>query len=122
MKKIKIKIDDEFESEFEKLRQLLFLLKVDYEIESVDRESMSGAKYEDRYLKIQYDEMEVFKKLHRSSGCKKKNVSRVLTVREVRKMMEDKTADEVAKKLGISRRTLFRRLAQAEKNGDKYII
>lgn len=122
MEKIRIKIDEEFENEFKKLGQLLSLLKVDYEIESVDRESMSGAKYEEKYFKLEYDQMKVFKKLNRSPGREKKNISRVLTVREVRKMIDEKTAEVVAGRLGISRRTLFRRLAQAEKNGDKYLF
>lgn len=122
MEKIRIKIDDEFKSEFEKLKELLSLLKIDHETETVDRESMSGAKYQDKYLNIEYDQMKVFKKLNRSPGSEKKRATRIMTVREIRKMMEEKSAEEVAKKLGFSRRTLFRRLAQAEKNGDNYII
>ena len=120
--KIRLKIDEEFKSEFEKLRQLLALVKVDYKIENVERESMSGHAYDDQYLLIEYDLEEVFRKMHRSNGRKKKNLYRIMTVEEVRKMVAEKSAEEVAMKLGISRRTLYRRLGQAEKNGDKYLI
>lgn len=120
--KIRLKIDEEFENEFQKLRQLLALVKVDYKIENVERESMSGHAYDDQYLLIEYDIEEVFKRMHRSNGRKKKSLYRVMTVEEVRKMVAEKNAEEVAKKLGISRRTLYRRLEQAEKSGDKYLI
>ena len=39
------------------------------------------------------------------------------TVEEMRKMIKEKTAAEVAKELGISRRTLFRRLKEAKELG-----
>lgn len=120
--KIRLKIDEEFENEFQKLRQLLALVKVDYKIENVERESMSGHAYDDQYLLIEYDIEEVFKRMHRSNGRKKKSLYRVMTVEEIRKMVAEKNAEEVAKKLGISRRTLYRRLEQAEKSGDKYLI
>lgn len=120
--KIRLKIDEEFENEFQKLRQLLALVKVDYKIENVERESMSGHAYDDQYLLIEYDIEEVFKRMHRSNGRKKKSLYRVMTVEEIRKMVAEKNAEEVAKKLGISRRTLYRRLEQAEKSGDKHLI
>lgn len=120
--KIRLKIDEEFESEFEKLRELLVLVKVDYKIENVERESMSGHTYDDQYLLIEYDKQEVFRRMHRSNGRKKKSLYRVMTVEEIRKMVAEKNAEEVAKKLGISRRTLYRRLEQAEKRGDKYLL
>ena len=109
--KIKIKIDNEFKDDFEKLHQLLVMLNIDCKIEYVERESMSGIIFEDEYLMIDYDMNEVFRKLHRSLGRPKKSVSRIMSVKEIREMMEEKNANEVAKKLGISKRTLFRRLA-----------
>lgn len=121
MEEIRIKIDDEYGKEFDKLKHLLFTLKINYRIEIEHKESLSGVEYKEKYLKITYDEMEIFKKLHRSPGRKKKHSSSYLTVTEVRKMIKDKGAEEVARKLGYSRRTLFRRLQQAEKWGDKYI-
>lgn len=120
--KIKIKIDNEFKDDFEKLHQLLVMLNIDCKIEYVERESMSGIIFEDEYLMIDYDMNEVFRKLHRSLGRPKKSVSRIMSVKEIREMMEEKNANEVAKKLGISKRTLFRRLVDAEKSGTKYIF
>ena len=120
--KIKIKIDNEFKDDFEKLHQLFVMLNSDCKIEYVERESMSGIIFEDEYLMIDYDMNEVFRKLHRSLGRPKKSVSRIMSVKEIREMMEEKNANEVAKKLGISKRTLFRRLADAEKSGTKYIF
>ena len=120
--KIKIKIDNEFKDDFEKLHQLLVMLNIDCKIEYVERESMSGIIFEDEYLMIDYDMNEVFRKLHRSLGRPKKSVSRIMSVKEIREMMEEKNANEVAKKLGISKRTLFRRLADAGKSGTKYIF
>ena len=45
--KIKIKIDNEFKDDFEKLHQLLVMLNIDCKIEYVERESMSGIIFED---------------------------------------------------------------------------
>lgn len=55
MKKIRIKIDDEFKNEFKKLQDLLNDLNVNCTVERKERESMSGAKYHDEYLEIFYD-------------------------------------------------------------------
>lgn len=119
---IRLKIDDEFETEFDKLYSLLKLLKIDCRMEFKENKSMSGAKFTDEYLVIECDRQEIFKKLYRSAGRKKTRMNCIaLTVEEARKRIEEETAEEVAKSLGISRRTLFRRLAEAEKNGDKYI-
>lgn len=70
--KIKIKIDNEFKDDFEKLHQLLVMLNIDCKIEYVERESMSGIIFEDEYLMIDYDMNEVFRKLHRSLGRPKR--------------------------------------------------
>lgn len=81
--KIKIKIDNEFKDDFEKLHQLLVMLNIDCKIEYVERESMSGIIFEDEYLMIDYDMNEVFRKLHRSLGRPKKSVSRIMSVKEI---------------------------------------
>lgn len=120
--RIKIMVDDEYREEYAKLYNLLTLLKIDYKIESKEVESMSGARYINEYLVIEYDCQEVYRKLHRSKGKKKTRMNCIaLSVEEARKRIEKETAEEVAKSLGVSRRTLFRRLSEAEKNGDKYI-
>lgn len=122
MEKIRIKIDEEFETEFNKLYSLLKMLKIECRMEMKEKESMSGAKFTDEYLVVEYDRQEVFKKLHRSNGKKRTRMNCIaLSVEEARKRIEEETAEEVAKSLGVSRRTLFRRLAEAEKNNDKYI-
>lgn len=120
--KIKIRIDKENKVEFEKLFDLLKTLKVDCSIETEEKESMSGYTYADEYFIAEYDRQEVFRKLYRSAGRKKTRMNCIaLSVEDARKRIEDETAEEVAKSLGVSRRTLFRRLEEAEKRGDKYI-
>lgn len=110
---IRLKVEEEEEKEFEKLRELLYLLKIDCHTEYED---------EDKYLEINYDIHKVFKKLNRSSGRKKTRMNCIaLTVEEVKERIKSETAEEVAKSLGVSRRTLFRRISEAEKHGDKYI-
>lgn len=113
MEHIKLKVEEKQEKEIEKLRELLFLLKIDCKTEYENDE---------KYLEISYNVQKVFKKLNRSPGRKKTRMNCIaLTVEEARKRIEKETAEEVAKSLGVSRRTLFRRLAEAEKRGDKYI-
>lgn len=121
MEEIRIKIDDEHREEFEKLGNLLYALNIDHVYETEHKESMSGFKYEETYLKITYDYMEAYRKVHRSSGRNRKVPSRLLSVREVRKMIDEIGAEAAAKKLGYSRRTLFRRIAEAEKREDNLI-
>ena len=44
-----------------------------------------------------------------------------VTKGEIRKRMETDTASEIAKQLGISRRTLFRRMKEAESDDDELL-
>ena len=46
----------------------------------------------------------------RGAGRKRKMTKELITVKEVREMLEQHSADSVAAKLGVSRSTLFRRL------------
>lgn len=46
----------------------------------------------------------------RRAGRKQKMTTKLFTVKEVREMMEQRSADDVAAELGVSRSTLFRRL------------
>lgn len=115
---------NEDKEELRKLAVLLQLLKVnvDFKTKSKKYESMSGQVVYVDYLIVTYDDVEIYKKLHRSNGRKKISLTRIaLTVDEVRKMIDRDTADVVAENLGISRSTLFRRLKSAEKNNSKYI-
>lgn len=55
------------------------------------------------------------KKKNRNAGAKQKCLTEHMTVREIReRMTAGETADQIAKRLGISRPTLFRRLKKAE--------
>lgn len=122
MEKIRIKIEDDCATEYEKLRQLLHLLKIDCEIECVERESMSGAKYQDHYLNVNYDYDEVSRKLNRSKGKSRTPMNRIyISLDEIEERMKTETAEEIAKSLGWSRSTFFRRLAEAKKAGKKHI-
>lgn len=120
--KIRIRIDEEFSSEFDKLFNLLKMMKIDCRTETKEKESMSGHPFTDEYFIVEYDRQEVFRKLYRSNGRKRTRMNCIaLSVEEARKRIEEETAEEVAKSLGVSRRTLFRRLAEAEERGEKYI-
>lgn len=122
---IRLKIDDEasVEIEFDKLHSLMKLINIDCKMEVIEKESMSGTKFYDKYMLIRYDRQEVYRKLHRSRGGNKKKMNRsYIKVEEVRKRMETENADEIAESLGISRATLFRRLKQAEEKNEKYIF
>lgn len=57
----------------------------------------------------------------RNAGRKSKSIKGMITVEDIEKMIKEKTADVVAKKLGISRATLFRKLKKAKEEGDEYL-
>lgn len=50
----------------------------------------------------------------RGAGRKPKQTKELIPVKEVRKMLEQRSADSVAAQLGISRSTLFRRLKELD--------
>lgn len=108
IKNIKLTVTKDEKQEFDKLTLLLDLLKIDNDIQ-------------DGFLTITYEDLEVYHKLHRSNGRKRKDLNSILTITEVQRMIDKKTAEHVANRLGISRRTLFRRLKQAEESGSKYL-
>lgn len=115
---ITLKVDENKE-QFEKLALLLGLLKIEHKWIYQETESMSGHKSTDVSLVINYDMLEVYRKLNRSTGRKKKGIAPgVARVSKIKKEIEESTAEEVAQRLGISRSTLFRRLKKAEENGD----
>lgn len=115
---ITIKVDDN-RKQLEKLAYLLYLLKIEHKWIYQEIESMSGHKYIQESLVINYDTYEVYKKLNRSPGRRrKKNAQGIVSVSKIKNEIKNSTADEVAQRLGISRSTLFRRLKRAEENGD----
>lgn len=65
------------------------------------------------------DEFE--QKKTRNAGRKSKSIKGMITIEDIEKMITEKTADVVARKLGISRATLFRKLKKAKEEGYKYL-
>lgn len=61
------------------------------------------------------------KKVTRGAGKPRKNTFGILELKEVENRIEMFGADNVAKELGISRSTLFRRIKEAKNNEDDYI-
>ena len=72
-------------------------------------------------LVFKYDISNVNKKLGRQAGRNKRQLQRNVQVQEIRERMKNESADEIAKTLGLSRATLFRRLKNAEENNLPYI-
>jgi transcriptional regulator of acetoin/glycerol metabolism len=60
----------------------------------------------------------VKKRISRNAGRKIKYVYKETTVAEVRTRMHTEPAEQIAKDLGLSRSTLFRKLKYAEENGN----
>ena len=75
------------------------------------------SNYEYEYLEIQCDQENVYKKVTRKAGRKKIFSQSYRTYSEVKEMMNKDSAENVAKELGVSRSTLFRRLKAHEELG-----
>lgn len=63
----------------------------------------------------------VDRKQTRNAGTKKIHPNKDTTVSEIRERMKTESADDIARSLGISRATLFRRLKAAEKSQKEMI-
>lgn len=114
---ITLKIDKEQESEFEKLSNILKMMNIDYDIDYGDPTRENQKK-----LIIEYDHYELYKKLHRSFGRKRKRINRnYFSVKDAEYFIKNKGAEWLANELGISRATLFRRLKKAREEGSSYI-
>lgn len=61
------------------------------------------------YLKIKVDK-DIVKRKSRNAGRKVQHPQEMYTYRQVKEMLSELTKDEVAKKLGYSRATFYRRL------------
>ncbi len=69
-----------------------------------------------------WDEAEVLRRRTRKAGAKRRRTKRAgITAREVRRWMDATSGEEVADAMGISRSTLYRRLREAEKEGEERI-
>ena len=107
-----VPLSEEQEAIVEQMNQVL--AKIGGEIKVVTSEGHNGTVYST--MIIGYDEDIADKVLKRNAGRRVKSWSAAMdvTVGEARKMLETKTAEEVAKELGMSRRTLYRRLEKAD--------
>lgn len=115
---ITLSISKEQEFEFDKLCTVLSLMNIDHHIDYGDP-TQSGRQEK---LIIEYNQREVYKKLHRGRGRQKKRINRrILSIKEVEEMIKCRGAERTAEELGISRATLFRRLKEARENGYSYL-
>lgn len=79
-------------------------------------------EYGNYSLILEWDTNDVQQKTTRNAGAKRKHISlKDRKVEDIRKRMETESAEEVAKSLGISRATLFRKLKEAEEMEDDEI-
>lgn len=105
--------DEANNERLEELNQLLNSLGVKFETKESDNFPL---------LAITYDPEKIRKKLSRGAGAKPKFMDRTVLVDDIKHRMENETADEIAKSLGVSRSTLFRKLKHAEEAGFDYIF
>lgn len=77
---------------------------------------------ENKYLRINFDTQEVKNKLKRNAGREKKKLESQISVAEVReRMQKGETGEQIAKEIGISRASLFRKMKDAKQHGQEYI-
>lgn len=106
--------DDGDRKDVEKLNKVLKSFGVCVELKDFD-----GANI----LTFNYDTDVIRQKTTRNAGAKRKDLNTwKVSVAEIRARMETESADDVAKSLGISRSTLFRRLKEADEFGDETIF
>lgn len=79
-------------------------------------ETVGSGEDQKQLMILGYDEEAANKVLSRNAGRKVKDQAAGLdvTIGEARKMLETKTKEQVAQELGISRRTLYRRLERPD--------
>lgn len=86
-----------------------------------------NAKIEEEHvgfcIDIEFDENEVQKKISRNAGKHRIQLtSGSVDLDMIKKRIKEETAESVAQELGISRRTLFRRIKEAEEDGTNYFV
>ena len=124
MKSINIAVDGKYAEEsaqemIEDLREVLEKLGITVEI----TEGLSDPKYERKYLSFRYDVDETRKKAGRNAGAKYKTGKKVMTVAEAKKRMEKgENAAILAKEMGISRSTFYRRYKESVESQSDYIL
>lgn len=71
---------------------------------------------------ITYDREQIISKLNRGAGAKPIYMDHSVLVDEIKRRTENESTEDIAKSLGISRSTLFRKLKHAKESGYNYII
>lgn len=74
------------------------------------------------YLKINYCEYELKKNISRNAGPIRKTLTESQSIDSIKKRIEEIGVECVAKELGISRATLYRRLKEAKDEGFEMLI
>lgn len=124
MKSINIAVDGKYAEDsaqemIEDLREVLDKLGITVEI----TEGLSDPKYMRKYLSFRYDVDEIRKKAGRNAGAKYKTGKKVMTVAEAKERMEKgEKATILAKEMGISRSTFYRRYKESVESQSDYII
>ena len=124
MKSINIAVDGKYAEDsaqemIEDLREVLDKLGITVEI----TEGLSDPKYVRKYLSFRYDVDEIRKKAGRNAGAKYKTGKKVMTVAEAKERMEKgENAAILAKEMGISRSTFYRRYKESVESQSDYII
>lgn len=120
MKSVNIAVDGKYAEEsaqemVEDLREVLEKLGITVEI--------TDGSQDVKYLSFQYDVYEIRKKAGRNAGAKYKPGEKVMTVAEAMERMEKgEKATILAKEMGISRSTFYRRYKESVENKSEYII
>lgn len=120
MKSVNIAVDGKYAEEsaqemVEDLREVLEKLGITVEI--------TDGSHDVKYLSFQYDVYEIRKKAGRNAGAKYKSGKKVMTVAEAKERMEKgENAAILAKEMGISRSTFYRRYKESVESQSDYIL
>ena len=86
-------------------------------------EDLREGFHDTKYLSFRYDVDEIRKKAGRNAGAKYKAGKKAMSVAEARERMEKgEKATILAKEMGISRSTFYRRYKESVENKSEYII
>lgn len=124
MKSINIAVDGKYAEEsaqemVDDLREVLEKLGITVEI----TDGLPDPKYVRKYLSFRYDVDEIRKKAGRNAGAKYKTGKKVMTVAEAKERMEKgENAAILAKEMGISRSTFYRRYKESVESQSDYIL
>lgn len=102
------KTADENKENYEQLKELLIQFGINVNLR-------------DNILTIGSREEDIIRKTTRYAGRKKLELERAWDLSEIEKWIAATSAEDVAKKLGISRTTLFRKLKAAREAGENVI-